>query len=176
MPAGVYQIKVLQHNTEYVWDGAIGNTSAELSGPTVHHGFWPMRDLAISGTNAFYVSGYNEGAYAFRSFFTTDPQHVQNSWFWVYSLQNNRLFSTSGDIYDLNWIWVAADASRVYFACSGTPNPDNLNIPNQYPGCIVACNISDHNPAYFANGVQIFNAGANSPLAQWNSRWHPSRA
>src|SRR6202044_1090919 len=34
-PAGVYQIKLLQHNTEYVWDGAVGNTSAEPSGPTV---------------------------------------------------------------------------------------------------------------------------------------------
>ena len=42
VPAGVYQIRVLQHNTEYLWDGAIGNTSAEASGPTVHHGFWPM--------------------------------------------------------------------------------------------------------------------------------------
>src|ERR1700722_13901078 len=38
--AGVYQIKVLQHNTEYVWDGAVGNTSAELSGPTIHRGFY----------------------------------------------------------------------------------------------------------------------------------------
>src|SRR5580658_8890689 len=35
-PAGTYQIKVLEHNTEYVWDGAIGNTSAEISGSTVH--------------------------------------------------------------------------------------------------------------------------------------------
>lgn len=59
-PQDVYEIRLLQHNTEYVWDGAIGNTSAELSGPTVHHGFYPIRDIAISGTNAFYVSGYNE--------------------------------------------------------------------------------------------------------------------
>src|SRR5580698_6355408 len=26
--AGTYQITVLQHNTEYAWEGAIGNTSA----------------------------------------------------------------------------------------------------------------------------------------------------
>src|ERR1700722_6509813 len=38
--AGVYQIKLLQHNTEYVWDGVIGNTSTAASGPTVHHGFY----------------------------------------------------------------------------------------------------------------------------------------
>jgi len=162
--AGVYQIKVLQHNTEYVWDGSIGNTSAELSGPTVHRGFWPMRDMAISGTNAFYVSGYNEGGYDFRNFLTTDPQHVKNAWYWVYSPQFNRAYSASGDINDLNWLWVAADANRVYFACSATPNPNNLNVPNTYPGCIVACNVNDDSPAYFSTGVQILNAGAHSPL------------
>src|SRR6516164_9396344 len=52
--AGNYTIKLLQHNTEYVWDGAIGNTSAEVSGPTVHNGFYPMRDMAIGGTNGYY--------------------------------------------------------------------------------------------------------------------------
>src|SRR6267154_342650 len=57
---GTYQIKLLQHNTEYVWDGAIGNTSAEMSGPTVHNGFYPIRDMTIAGTNGYYVSGYNE--------------------------------------------------------------------------------------------------------------------
>jgi hypothetical protein len=162
--AGIYQIRLLEHNTEYVWDGAIGNTSAELSGPTVHTGFWPMRGMAISGTNAFYVSGYNEGKYDFRNFLTTDPQHVRMSWYWIYSASFNRVGSFPGDINDLNWLWAAADASRVYFACSGTPNPTNLSVPNKYAGCIVACNVSDKNPAYFSNGVQIVNNGANSPL------------
>jgi len=162
--AGIYQIRVLQHNTEYVWDGAIGNTSAELSGPTVHGGFWPMADMAISGTNAFYVSGYNEGKYDFRSFLTTDPQHVKMAWYWVYTAQFNRVSSFPGEINDLNWLWVAADGNWVYFACSGTPNPNNTTVPNTWPGCIVACNVGDNSPAYFANGVQIVNNGANSPL------------
>src|ERR1700722_13429979 len=109
--AGTYQIKVLQHNSEYVWDGAIGNTSAELSGPTVHRGFWPMADMAITGTNAFYVSGYNEGMYDFRSFLPTDPQHVKNAWYWVYSAPFNRVGSVPGDINDLSWLWVAADTN-----------------------------------------------------------------
>ncbi len=94
--AGAYQIRVLQHNTEYVWDGAIGNTSAELSGPSVHTGFYPMRDMAISGTNAFYVSGYNEGMYDFRSVFTTDPQRIVLKW----SPDNQ-----PANIYDRNWSW-----------------------------------------------------------------------
>jgi hypothetical protein len=163
-PAGIYQIRLLQHNTEYVWDGAIGNTSAEISGPTVHVGFWPMADMAISGTNAFYVSGYDEGKYDFRGFHTTDPQHVSMAWYWVYSTQFNRVGSQPGDINDLNWLWVAADGGWVYFACSGTPNPNNTSVPNAWPGCVVACNVSDNSPAYFTGGVQIVNNGANSPL------------
>jgi len=162
--AGVYQIKLLQHNTEYVWDGAIGNTSTAISGPTVHSGFWPVADMAISGTNAFYISGYNEGKYDFRSFLTTNPQQVSMAWYWVYSTQFNRVSSMPGDVNDLNWLWTAADTNWVYFACSGTPNPTNTSVPNQYPGCIVACNVSNNSPAYFTNGVQIVNNGANSPL------------
>lgn len=164
VPSGQYQIKLLQHNTEYVWDGAIGNTSAEPSGPTVHRGFYPIRDMAISGTNGFYVSGYNEGMYAFRNFLTTDPQRVRMSWYWVYSAQFNRVNNSAGDIYDLNWMWVAADSAKVYFACSATPDPANTIVPNVYPGCIVACNVGNNSPAYFTNGVQILNYGGNSPL------------
>ena len=120
--------------------------------------------MAISGTNAFYVSGYNEGMYDFRNFLTTDPQHVKMAFFWVYSAQFNRVNNDAGDIYDLNWQWVTADSNWVYFACSGTPNPTNVTVPNVYPGCIVPCNVADDSPAYFANGVQIMNAGGNSPL------------
>jgi len=154
------------HNTEYVWDGAIGNTSAEQSGPTVHNGFWPMRDLAISGTNAFYVSGYNEGGFDFRSFATTDPQHVKSEWYWIYSASQKLVSSFSGDYNDLNWLWVAADSNRVYFACSGTPNPTNASpanspVPDNYPGAIVSCNVADNSPAYFTNGGIITNNGPN---------------
>ena len=164
VPPAVYQIRLLQHNTEYVWDGAIGNTSTAVSGPSVHLGFWPMADMAITGTNAFYVSGYNEGMYDFRNFFTTSPQQVNQSWFWIYSAQFNRLSSVPGDIYDLSWQWVAADTNRVYFACTATPNPTNVSVPNVYPGCVVSCNVSNESQAYFSSGVQILNNGGNSPL------------
>jgi hypothetical protein len=160
---GPYQIRVLQHNTEYVWDGSIGNTSAEISGPTVHRGYWPIRDIAISGTNAFYVSGYDEGGYDFRTFVTTDPQHVKNAWYWI-STGPNSVKSVPADINDLNWLWTAADSNRVYFACSATPNPANTTQANVNPGCIVACNVTDDSPFYFTNGVPIVNNGGNSPL------------
>ena len=161
---GNYQIKLVEHNTEYVWDGAIGNTSAAQSGPTVHTGFWQMADMVISGTNGFYVSGYNEDKYDFRNFLTTDPQHVRMAWYWVYTANFNRVSSFPGDVNDLNWLWVTADSNWAYFGCSGTPNPNNLSVPNAYPGCIVPCKVGDNSPAYFTNGVEIYNNGANSPL------------
>jgi hypothetical protein len=156
-PAGTYQIKVLQHNTEYVWDGAVGNTSAELSGPTVHTGFYPMRDMAIAGTNAFYVSGYNEGMYDFRNFSTTDPQRIMVKW------------SPDGqpaNIYDRNWSWTATDGNWVYFACSAATNPNNTTT-NDYPGFVVAGKVGVSSPAYsayFSQGVQIVNGANNNSI------------
>jgi hypothetical protein len=152
--AGTYAIKVLQHNTEYVWDGAIGNTSDNLSGPTVHNGFYPMRDMAIARTNGYYVSGYNEGGYDFRGFYTTDPQQVVARW----GADNQ-----PANIYDRNWKWVATDGIWVYFACSAATNPQNT-ATNNYPGFIVASQVGNVNPAYSANfsqGVPIVN-GANT--------------
>jgi len=33
-----------------------------------------MHDMAIAGTAAFYVTGYDEGKYDFNAFSTPDPQ------------------------------------------------------------------------------------------------------
>jgi len=148
--AGTYQIKLLQHNTEYVWDGPMGNTSAEMAGPTVHTGFLPMRDMAITGSNAYYVSGYNEGKYDFCNFSTSDPQHVRTKW-GADGLPSN--------IYDRNWSWTTTDGSRVYFACSASTDP-NATTNNNYPGCIVASNVGDNSTAAFSRGIPIIN-GAN---------------
>ena len=162
-PSGTYQVKLLQHNVKYVWDGAIGNSSAAVSGPTVHLGFWPVSGMSISGTNAFYVSGYNEGGYAFRNFLTTDPQHVADAWYWVYSESAHALGSAPGTVADLGWLWTAADGSRVYFACSGTYSHTNsTNIDRA--GCIVACDVNTRLPAYFAAGVMITNKDPNNPI------------
>jgi hypothetical protein len=151
-PAGVYQIKLLQHNTEYVWDGAIGNTSAELSGPTVHTAFYAMQDMAIAGTNGFYVSGYNEGKYDFCSFLTIDPQRVKAKW----GPDGN-----TANIYDPSWNWTATDGNWVYFACPLTYSPNNL--ASHSPGCIVAFKVADNSTANFSNGVTIVN-GSNTPF------------
>jgi hypothetical protein len=150
VPGGTYQIKLLQHNTEYVWDGAIGNTSADPSGPTVHNGFYPLRDMAIAGSNAYYVSGYNEGGYDFRNFLTADPQRVVLRW----SPDN-----AAANIYDRNWKWTATDGIWVYFACNAATDPGNT-LNNTYPGFIVASVVGSPNPAYsatFSQGQPIVN-------------------
>jgi hypothetical protein len=112
VPPGVYQIRLLEHNTEYVWDGAVGNSSAALGGITVHQAFWPMRGMAITGTNAFYVTGYNEGKYDFCQFSTTDSTHVLSKWTWVDD-SNMNPESEPSDTYDRNWLWTATDGNRV---------------------------------------------------------------
>ena len=148
--AGTYQIKLLEHNTEYVWDGAIGNTSSALSGPTVHRGFYTMQDLAISRTNAFYDSGYNESQFGFRSFLTTDAQHVKNSWFW----DANQ--GSAPGLSNRSWYYVTADNNWVYFGCPATFNATNSAL-NGSPGCIVASKVVDDSLASFSLGTMITN-------------------
>jgi hypothetical protein len=150
---GTYEIKLLQHNTEYVWDGAIGNSSAQPSGITVHRGFYFIQGMAMSGSNAFYCSGYNEAEYGFRSFITNEPQQVSKCWFW--SL-NNGILQDAPNIASRSWIYAAADTDWVYFACPATYDPANASLEGS-PGCIVATIISNYAPAYFTNGILITN-------------------
>jgi FlgD Ig-like domain/Fibronectin type III domain len=166
---GTYQIRLLENNVQYVWDGAIGNTSAALSGPTVHRGFWFIKDMTITGTNAFYVSSYNEGQYGFRSFVTTDPQHVKSQWFWNIN-QFGQLVSAPG-LANRNWLFATADTNRVYFACDSTFDP-NTSAAYGGPGCIVACSANvltndgyfpdAYAPAYFTDGTVITNGSGSS--------------
>src|SRR5258708_6945459 len=43
--AGTYEVKVLQHNTEYLWNGSIGNTSTDSYANRVHSTFYTMHDM-----------------------------------------------------------------------------------------------------------------------------------
>lgn len=160
VPVGTYKIKVLQHNTKYVWEGAIGNTSDQISGPTVHKGFYPIQDISIAGTNAYYVSGYNEGGYDFRNFSTVDPQRVLISW---------GANGQPANSYDRDWKYTATDGHWVYFACNGGTDPNNTES-NNYPGYVVANQVGVASPAYtayFSQGTSIVN-GANDNMTYPN--------
>ena len=70
---GNYTIKVLHHNVNYIWDGAIGNTSQDQSGWGVHRIQNQISDIAITGTKAMYASTNFEGVRDYTTFDTTAP-------------------------------------------------------------------------------------------------------
>ncbi len=76
---GQYQIKLLYHNVQYMWEGAIGNTSQAQSGPHVYNGYLPIRDMTATDTAMFLVSGFNEGQYNLRRFAHNTPRYVHNA-------------------------------------------------------------------------------------------------
>jgi hypothetical protein len=76
---GPFQIKLLYHNVQYVWEGAIGNTSQAQSGPHVYNGYLPIRDMAATDTAMFMVSGFNEGQYSLRRFPHANSAYPSNA-------------------------------------------------------------------------------------------------
>ena len=152
-PASNYQIKLLYHNMQYEWEGAIGNTSNAQSGATVHHGFYPMRDLAIADNNAFYTTGYNEGQFSFHRFDIKNPQQVTNSWNWLFNPQFQRVENKVSNTYDRNWSWTATDGTWVYFACN--EGYDQATGKNTRPGFVTASKASDDSVATFSSGQKI---------------------
>jgi hypothetical protein len=73
-----YQLRLLTHNVDYVWEGVIGNTSAEFNGPTVFRSFGPPRSLAVAGDRMIIAVGYNEGQPGSHGFALADPLHDLN--------------------------------------------------------------------------------------------------
>lgn len=159
--AGTYMVKVLENNVHYVWNGVIGNTSSAMWGPNVMVGDYFMEDLAISGTNAFFCSGYSEGVCAFSQFYTGDTTCLVNKWFWDIDRGYRAIENQPGNS-DRDWRWAAADTNWIYFACRSTFNP-NTGAGTGWPGCIVASKVSDQSLALFANGVVITNCGDAFP-------------
>ena len=117
-PAGNYEIRVINHNVDYVWEGAVGNTSTYNSGKTVHFGMFPIRDMAFAGNTGFYTTAFNEGHYNFRSFNTQAPQQVTDSWTWVVDtrLSPNKVIKLRAYSNDRSWSFAATDGTWVYFA------------------------------------------------------------
>lgn len=163
VPVATYQIRVICHNISYVWEGAVGNSSAVSTGTSVHRGMNPIQDMAISGTKAFYVSGYNEAHYDFRTFNTTDPQRVTDAWGWVMNtLVTPNVLKKLYAFYGRDWAFTATDGTWTYFACpvGWRENPVGAaSGVNDQPGYVVAMNAADDGPAYFTNGVRLNNGG-----------------
>ncbi|MBJ6144315.1 malectin domain-containing carbohydrate-binding protein [Hymenobacter sp. BT559] len=77
--SGPFQVKMIYHNVQYVWEGAIGNTSQAQAGPHVYNGYLPIRDMAATDTSMLTVAGFNEGQYSMRRFPHANPAYPTNA-------------------------------------------------------------------------------------------------
>ena len=107
LPAAPYTVKVAHHAMQYVWEGAIGNTSARAGAgaATLHHSYRGPTSFASIPGGMLYAVGYNEAQSAVNGFTLDNVQSNQSP---------IRLVSSfvSPDM-------VAADASRIYWASTG---------------------------------------------------------
>lgn len=138
---GEYNVKLIAHNVSYVWEGAIGNSSALNSGPTVHANFLPVQSMAVSGNNVYYVPGYNEGKYEVFRFQTGDPQKITKSFGPIQDIFSDpaRVVATDGTwIYTMNshllTAYTVSSSTRVNFTGGqssldvGTTSPNSSGL------------------------------------------------
>ena len=102
---GDYEIKLLHHRLNYVWEGVVGNSSADLGGPRVHKAYLPPTSIVISGDRAYYAVGYNEQQPGLHGFVLSAPEHN------THPLRSKDAFAS--------WSMIAADATRLYWANTG---------------------------------------------------------
>jgi hypothetical protein len=114
----------------------------------VHNTAYPISSMTITGTNAFYVSGYNEGRFDMFYFSTANPQVVLNRWGANGSVAN---------AYDRAWSFTCCDSNWVYFAPPSSIPPTNGYAPATNMGFVVASYVTNQATAYFTNGVLITN-------------------
>ena len=105
LPGGQYTIKVAHHAMQYVWEGAIGNTSARAGAAMLHHSYRGPTSFASIPGGMLYAVGYNEGQSAINGFTLGNVQ-----------LNQSPVRVTSAFI---SPDMVAADTARVYWTSSG---------------------------------------------------------
>ena len=100
-----YQIKMIYHNVQYIFEGIVGNTSTAQSGLNVYHSFGKMVDMAVGGNTVYYTVGYDENQEPFGTFPVGSPQVPT-------PLDFNQSFTDSSSAISL----VTSDATRTYWA------------------------------------------------------------
>jgi len=147
-----YRVRVLAHNVRYVWDGVIGNTSSEFTGPHVHRAAFPINGMAIDAHgNAFYVVGYNEQQSAIHRFSTVEPQSTT---------------ALAHDDYRRVFKYAATDGTLAYFANVGLVKPRD-SPARDAATFVIALKVSDGAEYPFAAGHPVFP----NPKSPQDSRW-----
>lgn len=72
-PAGEVTVRVIHHDVNYVWQGAVGNSSAQ-AGQQPFRSFLPPASLAADGLQLHIGLGYNEAKSAVTGLRVDDPQ------------------------------------------------------------------------------------------------------
>ena len=132
-PAGNYQVRLLYHNVNHVWEGTIGNTASVFTG-NIRRGYQVMSDMAADGTNIFSAMGYNEGQPGLQRFASSAPQAL--------TYTNPSCITTSLD-------FVATDGVRYYLA--NTSGID-LGLNQTF---VYARNVSNNSAYNFPAGTSL---------------------
>ncbi|MEO6731287.1 MAG: PA14 domain-containing protein [Ferruginibacter sp.] len=106
-PSATYKIKVLSNNVNYEWQGTIGNSSTNMTGPSKHRGYYfCMRGLAFSDNYGYFCNGYSEGSPSIGKFLISKPQEKINFYDATTGTADNNYVATDG----INVYWGAFDA------------------------------------------------------------------
>ena len=132
-----YQIKLIYHNVQYIWDGTIGNTSKAQSGLSAYTSISQPTSMAVGGNSVFYAVGYNEQQTPFHSFTVGNPQ------------VSNLIGGTNSNVYAAITL-VTADATRSYWA----KTVGGVSASDTY---IIAINNSDSSFYTFPKGTNMTN-------------------
>ena len=150
VPAGSnYEIKLIYHNVQYVFQGMVGNTSTNQSGSNVYHSFGKIHDMTVSGSAAYYTVGYNEAGNPFHTFTVGTPQvpsEVQpgfsdvNASFQFLTSDGTRTYwaKTAGgqNGYDTYVIAMINGTNSIYTFPQGTNSPTGPYQSGLYTSCV----------------------------------------
>jgi hypothetical protein len=142
LPTGTnYQIKLIYHNVQYVWQGMVGNTSATEVGRDVYRSFEKIHDMTFTGTMGYYSVGYNENAATYHQFVASTPQIP------LEVTVGGVLTDPSSSMY-----YVTSDATKTYWAKTA----GGFSAANTY---VIAVNNG-------SNSIYSFPKGTTPPSGQ----------
>ncbi len=102
---GNWQVKLIHHRLNHVWEGVIGNSSFRMDHAPAHKAYLPPASIAIRGNHAYYAVGYNEQQPGIHGFHLADPQ------------ANTRPLPSTDTF--AAYSMIATDATRLYWANTG---------------------------------------------------------
>lgn len=154
-----YELRLLKHKIDYVWEGVIGNTSASLAGSTeIFRSFKPPQSLAIAGDTLHFTVGFNEWNSGAHSLRLSDPQRH------LFPLDWQENSANPWDAF-VDMSAVTTDGTRLYWANTGS------GIQGQRTGFVVMSQIGSRHFSNFAAGQPTclnYRAGFTAPVAGMN--------